>query len=153
MTEQLNRIFRALPIRGGAEPAKMLEVYFDALDGYPAWAIGQAATRFIRGNVDKQSMQFCPRPPELARIVQEELQPVRDEIHMAKKPKRTEYRSTGPAPFEIWVRKRKQMFAGFTVIETGVEWGDFMRGCKGAKYPPGASWDWFSQKVYGVKAQ
>lgn len=152
-TEQLNRIFRALPLRGGDEPAKMLEVYFDALDGYPVWALEQAVTRFIRGGVEKQSTQFCPRPPELARVVQSELQPVHDEIHAASKPRKPEFRRSATMPFETLVEKRKQRFAGRPVLQSGVDYNNFRQLCKAKTFPAGASWDWQSQNVYGVPEQ
>lgn len=64
----------------GSDLDVTLAGYLMALEGCPAWAIANAARRFLQGKVSGQSMVFCPRPPELRVAVDRELAPVHREI-------------------------------------------------------------------------
>lgn len=52
-----------------ADPADVIAAYHIALEGYPLEPIKRAVTRFIRGEVDGQSLSFIPKAPEFGREV------------------------------------------------------------------------------------
>lgn len=43
--------------------------YLMVLEPYPAWAVGQAVMKVCRGEVPEIDAAYCPKPPELCRVV------------------------------------------------------------------------------------
>lgn len=70
----------AFPAQPLSEPAARIRAgaYFEALAGEPAWAIGQACRRWLRGEAEG-NLAFAPSPPQLRRLVDAETLPVRQQ--------------------------------------------------------------------------
>lgn len=47
----------------------MVRDYLMVLEPYPAWAVGQAVMKVCRGEVPEIEAAYCPKPPELCRVV------------------------------------------------------------------------------------
>ncbi len=78
--DALRLLCNSLRAPEGVDNAVLLVGYRVALEGYPRWAIANAARRFVRGEVPGQSKSFCPRPPELADAVRTEVAPLHRQI-------------------------------------------------------------------------
>jgi hypothetical protein len=78
---ELARLFAAFPAAAQSEmPATLrMEAYFEALANAPAWAVGEARARILRGEV-LLGHRFAPTPPELAHVVRLVLRPIRADI-------------------------------------------------------------------------
>ncbi len=61
-------------------PAKLrIDAYIEALSHLPAWAIGEARARILRGDI-VIGHRFMPSPPELVRAVGTVTRPLRDDL-------------------------------------------------------------------------
>lgn len=72
----LRLLVNALKTPDGLDFSALLAGYQVALEGFPKWAIANAARKFLRGDVGGQSTVFCPLPPKLAEAVKIEMAPV-----------------------------------------------------------------------------
>ncbi len=83
---ELARLLACFPSQAQSDtPADLrMEGYFEALSGVPAWAVAEARGRILRGEVTL-GHGFCPTPPELARIVQLVLRPMRVDLDDLRK--------------------------------------------------------------------
>lgn len=79
----------------------LLDGYALAVKDMPAWAIKSAVEQFVRGEVEGQSLTWCPRPPELRRVVRSLLQPVyREQAELAERDRARAEQASGPSAAE-----------------------------------------------------
>lgn len=86
MAVELARLLAAFPSQQQSDtPAELrMAAYFEALEGVPAWAVGEARARILRGEVVLDH-RFCPTPPELANVVRIVLRPLRADLDDLRK--------------------------------------------------------------------
>ncbi len=86
MAVELARLLACFPSQAQSDtPADLrMEGYFEALAGVPAWAVGEARGRILRGEVTL-GHGFCPTPPELANVVRVVLRPMRADLDDMRK--------------------------------------------------------------------
>lgn len=85
IAEALRLLCSSLRAPDGSDTDMMLAAYGVALSGYPTWAIANAARKFVRGEIEGQSLAFCPRPPELGAAVRKEMEWVYREIERERR--------------------------------------------------------------------
>lgn len=75
----------AFPAAGGGSSDGVAEarvlVYAKALDGIPAWAVGEAVMAFLRGEVERQAHMFAPTAPELRLEARRRMKPLEESRH------------------------------------------------------------------------
>jgi hypothetical protein len=78
---ELAKLLAAFPAQEQSDmPANLrMEAYFEALHGVPAWAIGEARARVLRGET-ALDMRFAPTPPQLAAVAKTLLEPHRRDL-------------------------------------------------------------------------
>jgi hypothetical protein len=71
--------------RADVDADMQLEGYYEALDGIPAWAVGDARRKILRGDADRSiradlNLRYPPTPPQLALQCRAVLAPIRLEL-------------------------------------------------------------------------
>lgn len=64
-----------LTFKSGGDGRDELAAYVFATAGFPAWAIQEACGRVLRGDIVRDNHEWAPKPPTLANIVKEIVQP------------------------------------------------------------------------------
>lgn len=66
----LAKMLAAFPPRNGGKTAAeaLVNSYFEALDGVPAWAVERASRDVVQGRASRQNDEWAPTPPAFAQI-------------------------------------------------------------------------------------
>lgn len=91
--ELTDRLFLAFQMKGPDDEdqrKKLLVLYVEALSKYPMWAIHEACSQFINGEVKSATRGFAPKPDQLCTVVREIIEPVKQELRIAASAARTE---------------------------------------------------------------
>ena len=77
----LAMMLAAFPAQAQSEGPSSLraDAYFEALDGIPSWATGQAGQLVIRGQAGLDG-RFAPTPPQFAMVARREMQAMRNDL-------------------------------------------------------------------------
>lgn len=135
-------MFTALPLPRGLDADALTDGYLFALQGLSTDGLKSVIAKLIRGTMPNQP-KFCPRPPELAQMVRDEEERMRDLARPAL---------PGPAStaFKDWrmIHEEKARHEGRKLIHAGASIDDYRRGLKSGAYPAGSTWLW-AKGVYG----
>lgn len=91
--ELTDRLFLAFQMKGPDDEdqrKKLLVLYVEALSKYPMWAIHEACSRFINGEVKAAEKKWAPKPAEICEVVREIIEPVKRELRIAASAARAE---------------------------------------------------------------
>ena len=107
--DALQDLWAAFDTKATEDPKRTTVAYVLALEGQPLWAIREAVKRFVQGVVTAASTKFAPRPPELATVVRNIVQPVRDEVARNESIARARLRDYGQPAAEMTQEQRTRM--------------------------------------------
>ncbi len=81
LSVEIAKLMGAFPTQNQADSPAALKVqaYYEALADQPIWAVAEARSRIMKGEV-ALGHNFCPSPPELASVVRLVLRPLRADL-------------------------------------------------------------------------
>lgn len=91
--ELTDRLFLAFQMKGPDDEdqrKKLLVLYVEALSRYPMWAIHEACSRFISGEVKSVTKGYAPKPDQLCTVVREIVEPIKRDLRIAASKERVE---------------------------------------------------------------
>lgn len=98
-----------------AESSLRMEAYFTALEGQPAWAIGEVCVAAIRGEGPGDG-RFAPTPAEMARMVKATMTDMRADLISLERLLKAETEDNGPDSAE-----RARVAAGLAKLASGIQ--------------------------------
>ncbi len=83
---EFTKLILAFPAQSVSQDVAAIraEAYFTALSDLPAWALREACRKWLRGEADG-NLAFAPSPPQLRRLADEALIPVRAQMVRLRK--------------------------------------------------------------------